>query len=71
MNSLYKFFVDKKGFDIDTLRTLVVKYPYIIGKTEENLNDFFKLMASHGLSETETMKVLLECPKLVSKNLNK
>jgi hypothetical protein len=41
MNLLHRFFVEKKGFDIDLLRTLVVKYPYILGKNEEHLTSFF------------------------------
>jgi len=42
MNVLYKFFVEEKKFDIDLLRTLVVKYPFILGKTHETLDTFFK-----------------------------
>ena len=41
MHVLYRFFVEKKGYDIDTLRTLVVKYPYIAGKDEQHLNHYF------------------------------
>jgi len=32
MNGLYKFFVEKLSFDIDAVRTLVVKYPVILSK---------------------------------------
>lgn len=66
-----KFFVDKKGFDIDAVRTLIVKYPYILGKNEEELEEYFTIMTRHGLSEEDAMRALLECPKLVSKNLEK
>ena len=41
MDVLYRFFVEKKGYDIDTLRTLVVKYPFIAGKTEQHLDSYF------------------------------
>lgn len=34
MNTLYKVFVQDKGFDLDVVRTLVIKYPYILGKTQ-------------------------------------
>lgn len=34
MNALNRFFVEKKGYELDALRTLVVKYPYILGKNE-------------------------------------
>ena len=29
---LHKYFVEERGFDIDVLRTLIVKYPYILSK---------------------------------------
>lgn len=48
---LYKFFVQNKGYDIDSLRTLVVKYPYIAGKSEEHLNHYFNIMNQHGISD--------------------
>lgn len=44
MHVLARYFVDKKGFDLDAVRTLVVKYPYILGKTEEELEDYFTIM---------------------------
>lgn len=52
---LHKFFVENKGYDIDTLRTLVVKYPYIAGKKEQQLTHFFDVMKSHGLTDDEIM----------------
>jgi hypothetical protein len=33
MNILREFFVKKYGFDIELVRTLVVKYPFILSKT--------------------------------------
>lgn len=71
MNAINKFFVETKGFDLDTVRTLVVKYPYILGKTIDEFEQFFNIMKSKELSEEETMRILLECPKLVSKDLDK
>ena len=35
MNALREFFVKKYGFDIELVRTLVVKYPFILSKTQE------------------------------------
>ena len=37
MNALRDFFVKKYGFDIELVRTLVVKYPFILSKTAEQL----------------------------------
>jgi len=63
------FFVDKKGFDLDVVRTLVVKYPFILGKDEEHLNKFFDILKEHGLTDEEIMKYLVETPKLISMDL--
>jgi hypothetical protein len=71
MNGVYKYFVEKRGFELDAIRTLVVKYPFILSKTTEEFEEFFNLMQSKGVSEEETMRVLLDCPKLISKDLEK
>ena len=72
VHALHNFFVKEKGFEIEVLRTLIVKYPFILGKTPEHLTEYFNLMSQHGLSETEAMSALLECPKLISRdNLSK
>ena len=41
IRSLESFFVKKLGFDIELVRTLVVKYPFILSKTEAQLEDMF------------------------------
>lgn len=67
IRTLQQFFVTEKGFEMDALRTLVVRYPYILSKTKEELSKFFEIMKGQGLSEAETMRALLDCPKLISK----
>ena len=66
---IYKYFVDKKGFEKDVVRSLVMKYPYILGKSEKHLDQYFALLGSKGISEVVAMRQLLECPKLISVNL--
>ena len=68
---LYRYFVTEKGFDLDAVRTLVVKYPYILSKTEDHLRHFFQIFSDHGLSEEAIMKQLIDCPKLISMNIDK
>jgi hypothetical protein len=41
MKALSEFFVKKYGFDIELVRTLVVKYPFILSKTQEHLESVF------------------------------
>jgi hypothetical protein len=48
---LHKFFVEERGFDIDALRTLIVKYPYLLGKTRKDLEGYFSTMTKLGLNE--------------------
>lgn len=71
MNILYKYFVQQKGFDIDLLRTLVVKYPYILQKEEEHLDHFFKTFLKYGFKDEEIMKFIMDCPKLISIDIDK
>lgn len=41
MNTLRDFFVKKYGFDMELVRTLVVKYPFILSKTHDHLENVF------------------------------
>lgn len=68
IEALKQFFVQEKGFDMDTVRTLVVRYPYVLSKSREELTQFFVTLKAQGLSEEEIMKALLESPKLISKH---
>jgi hypothetical protein len=65
LKALVRFFVDKRNFDLDVVRTLALKYPYILNKNEKDYEQFFDIMQRHGLSEDETIKALIECPKLM------
>ena len=38
---VFKFFVDKYGFKEDYVRTLLVKYPFVMSKSEDELESFF------------------------------
>jgi len=65
--AMHIYFVQEKGFELDTLRTLVVRYPYILSKEIDDFNNFFEIMKTQGLNEQEAMRALIECPKLISK----
>jgi len=66
---LKNFLVEKYGYDMELVRTLVVKYPYILSKDQEQLEGVFTLLESKGIERQETMKLIFECPKLLSVNL--
>ena len=71
MNTLKEFFVKKYGFDMELVRTLVVKYPFILSKSEEHLEGVFSALEKQGVSRMESIKLIFECPKLVSVDLEK
>ena len=71
MNTLKEFFVKKYGFDMELVRTLVVKYPFILSKTEEHLESVFTSLEKQGVSRLESIKLIFECPKLISVDLDK
>lgn len=67
MQVLKSFFVEKKGFQLDSIRTLVVRYPYVLSKTEVEFNQYFETLKAQGFTDEESMRALLECPKLISR----
>lgn len=67
--TLENFFCKKYGFDLELVRTIVVKYPYILSKTTEQLETVFRVLESKGVAPQEAMKLIFDCPKLVSINL--
>ena len=69
MRTLENYFVKKYGYDYELVKTLVVKYPFMLSKTEAQLDLTFSTLQSHGVEREEAMKLLFECPKLFSMNL--
>ena len=67
INALQQFFVKEKGFQMEAVRTLVVRYPYILSKSTQEFKNYFDLIRTQGFTDEEAMKALLECPKLISK----
>jgi hypothetical protein len=52
---------------MEAVRTLVVRYPYVLSKSLSDFRVFFDTLRAEGLSDVEIMKALLDCPKLISK----
>ena len=67
--ALEKLFIEKLGYDAELLRTLVVKYPAILSKEVEHIEQAFKILGNEGFSQEEVMKLIFECPRLLSKDL--
>lgn len=70
MAVLENYFVKTLGFDMELVRALVVKYPYILSKTPEQIEVVFKLLGSEGkIKRFDALQLVFECPKLLSVNL--
>jgi len=44
IKALIKVFVENRGFNQEQVVSLLFRYPPILAKNEEELNDFFKIM---------------------------
>lgn len=50
LNTLQALFCDKYHFDMDLVRGLIVKYPFILSKTESHIQQVFTTLNEHGFS---------------------
>ena len=48
---LKNYLVDQKGFDIDVLRTLLVRYPATLSKKIEEYDQFFSVLEQNGIND--------------------
>ena len=55
-------------FDADLVRNFVIKYPPILGKSQDEIKEFFKILSRHGIQTEEAMRILISTPKLISVN---
>ena len=69
IRALQQFFVGKYGFSRELLRTLVVKYPAILSKDVSDIQAVFDTLEKEGISSSESIKLIFECPKLLSIDL--
>ena len=47
----------------------MVKYPYILGKEEYELQKYFNVLNAHEVSNEQAIQLLVDCPKLISMDL--
>jgi len=71
LKALREYFVDTHGFSMELVRTLVVKFPVILSKDIAHIEGVFNTLDTRaGISRADAMKLIFECPKLLSINLN-
>lgn len=49
--AMNRLLIGKKGFKMELVKTLIVRYPYILSKTEKELEEFFEIFAKYGLTD--------------------
>ena len=69
IRGVHSYLCGELGFSNDTFKTLVVKNPSIISKEKESLKAYFDLLSGYSVDKNQAMECLLECPKLLSVNL--
>lgn len=70
--ALNKYFVEEQGFSEELTRTLITKYPHILSKTIDHIEQVFNTLAEKAnINRAESMKLIFECPKLLSIDLEK
>ena len=67
--NLVELLVDKYGFNLETVKTLVVKYPAVLSKSPAQIEKIFKLLEDQGIQKFDALKYIFECPRLISVNL--
>jgi hypothetical protein len=58
IKALDKVLCQELGFSIELMKTLVVKYPQILSKTEDEMRQYFKIMSSYEINTTDAMDYL-------------
>jgi hypothetical protein len=68
---VHDYFVVKHGYTPEFLRTLVVKYPFILSRTKDDIEFTFKTLEENGIERAEAVKLVFDCPKILSIDLKK
>lgn len=68
---LEEFFCKKHGHGRDFLRSLILRYPYLLNKSKAHIEGVFALLAKNEVPEHEAIKLTFNYPKLFSVKLEK
>ena len=67
IKAVTKVFCDDLGFSAkQEVQTMVARYPPVLSKTEEELHNYFNFMTENNITNKKAMQMLLECPTLIS-----
>jgi hypothetical protein len=68
---LDEFFCKKHGRGKEFLRSLILRYPYLLNKTKAHVEGVYELLAKNGVPPEEAIKLTFNFPKLFSVKLEK
>jgi hypothetical protein len=68
---LEEFYCTKHGNGKDFLRSLILRYPFLLNKTKSHIEGVFELLAKHGIDEKDAIRYTYDYPKLFSVKLEK
>ena len=69
--AIKKVLCDEMNYPHELVKNLIVKYPGILCKTEEQMREYFIVLKKYNVGREKAMKSLLEAPRLISFDLDK
>lgn len=51
------------------IKQLIVRYPPILSKSEDEINQFFSVLAKYYINKKDAFVILNLCPKIISQDL--
>ena len=48
------------------LRTLILRFPTVLSKTEDEVREYFDIMGKYDINKQDAMDYLLQCPKIIT-----
>jgi len=51
------------------IKSLIVRYPPILSKSEDEINQFFSTLAKYYINKKDAFNLLNKCPKIISYDL--
>ena len=72
IDALSNLFINRYGMNRDLVKTLVLKYPRVLNKSDASISNFFDYLKSNKkIDELTSMKLVFEVPILLTTDIPK
>ena len=71
IKNLVQILVVGEGLNKEAVRSIVLNHPPILGKSKDDFEKYYSLLESMNIPKKEATKLLFECPRIISMNLEK